>query len=48
MSAIGVLIITIMAAGYGLWMRHGFVQEIKEQRRRCEVREQRNKHRKRR
>lgn len=47
MSAIGVLIITIMAAGYGLWMRHGCVQEIKEQRRR-EVREQRNNHRKRR
>ena len=30
MSALGVLIITIMAAGYGLWMRHSCVKEIKE------------------
>lgn len=29
MAALGVLIITTMAAGYGLWMRHSCVKEIK-------------------
>ena len=46
MAAIGVLIITTMAAGYGLWMRHSCVKEIQEQRRR-EVREMRNRRRRR-
>lgn len=49
MSALCILIITKMASGYGLWMRHSYVKVIKEPPRRArEVREMRNKHRKRR
>lgn len=47
MAALAVLIITAMAAGYGLWLRHSCVKEIQEHRLR-EVREMRTRRRKRR